>query len=117
MSAQAEVRTVREGQVAGGVRPADLEGVRIVEDQGIPVRSGDGHRDLITGPDPGPAKLRVAGRVAVDHGCGRFQPQRFLYRRRDQPPVRSHQLQFGGRGQQVQHYVRDHALGGLDAAE
>ena len=111
------MRTVREGQVAGGVRPSDLECVRIVEDPGIPVRAGQGHRDLVTGCDPGPAELCVAGRVAVDDGRGRFQPQRFLDRRGDQPAIRPHQLELARGGEQVQHGVRDHAFGGLDAAE
>jgi hypothetical protein len=117
VSAEAEVRTVREGQVAGGVWPADLECVRIAENPGVPVSAGQGHRDLVAGRDPGPAELCVAGRVPVDDGSGRFQPQRFLDRGRDQPAVSPHQLELAGGGEQVQHGVRDHALGGLDAAE
>ena len=66
------MRTVRKGQVAGSVRPSDLECVRIVEDPGIPVRAGQGHHDLVTGCDPGSAELCVAGRVAVDDRRGRF---------------------------------------------
>ena len=111
------MRSVREGQLAVRVRPADLEGVRIVEHPGVPVRAGQRHRDLVPGPDPGSAELRVAGRVSVDHGRGRFQPQRFLDRGRDQPAVRPDQLELAGGGEQVQHGVRDHAFGGLDAAE
>jgi len=117
VGAEAEVRAVGEGQVTGGVRPPDLEGVRIAEDPGIPVRAGQGHRDLVTGAYPGAAELSVAGRVAVDHGRGRFQPQGFLDRRRDQRGVGPYEFEFGGGGEQVQHRVRDHALGGLDPAE
>src|SRR5580693_6113956 len=87
VSAEAEVRAVREGQVAASVRPPDLEFVGIIENPGVPVRPGDGHRHLITGPNPSPAELGVAGRVTVDDGCGRFKPQRLLDRRRDQPAV------------------------------
>ncbi len=62
MSAEAEMGAVGEGQVPSGVRAADFEPLGIFEDRGVPVRSGDGYRDLVTGPDPGLAGRRCSGR-------------------------------------------------------
>jgi hypothetical protein len=81
------VRAVREGQLTGGVRPGDPEGVRVLENPGIPVRASQRHRDLVARLYPGPAELCLAGRVPVHDGRGRFQAQRFLDRRRDQGAV------------------------------
>ena len=69
------MRAVGEGQVPPGVRTADVEPVWITESHRVPIRSRDGHRDLIASPDIGTAEPGIPGRVAVDHGRGRFQPQ------------------------------------------
>src|SRR6266436_6640098 len=50
VSAEAEVRAVREGQMLRGIGTADVESVRVAEHRRIPVRPGDGHRHLIAGP-------------------------------------------------------------------
>jgi hypothetical protein len=69
--AEAEMRAVREGQMPSGVRTADIKNVGLAEDGRVPVRSGDGHRDLVTGPDAGAAEPDLPGRVPVDDRRGR----------------------------------------------
>jgi hypothetical protein len=88
--AQAEMRPVREGEVAPGVRPADVECVRVGEHCRIPVGPGDGHGHLVAGPDAGVAESRVSGRVPVDDRRGGLEPQRLLDRRGHQAGVGEH---------------------------
>jgi hypothetical protein len=49
------MRAVREGQVTSGIGTADVEHAGLGEDRRVPVRPGDGHRDLVTAPNVGAA--------------------------------------------------------------
>ena len=64
------MRAVREGQMTSGVQTTDVENVGLAEDSRVPVRSGDGHRNLVTGPDADAAEPDLPGRVPVDDRRG-----------------------------------------------
>ena len=78
---------------------------------------GDRDRHEVAAADRRIAEPHVAGRVAVDHRRRRLQPERLLDGAADQARVAFDERPLIGVIEQVQHRVRDHALGRLDAAE
>ena len=79
-------------------RPAleteDVEPVRVAEHRRVPVGGGQGDAHPVPGPDHGAADRGVPGRVPVEQGGGRFQPQRLLDRGRDQARVDPDQFEL-----------------------
>jgi hypothetical protein len=74
------MRALGEGQVVARTRPSHVEPVRLGVCRRISVGGRDRQPDEIPVVDPGMPQIDLLGRVAIDHGRGRLQPQRFLDR-------------------------------------
>ena len=99
------------------VKPIDIETVRLGEHGRVPPGGRQRDHDEVTAAELGRAEPDIVGSEPVHYRRGRFQPERLLDGGRYQGRVGEDEGELIGVGQQVQHGVGDHALGGLDPAE
>ena len=117
MEADARVRALGEGQVRSGVRPRDVEGVRVGERGRVAVRGSQRHDHEVARPDLRAAQFAIGGRVAVDPARGGLEAQRLLDGVRGQRGIRRDRRPLIPVGQQVPEQAGGHALAGLDPTE
>jgi hypothetical protein len=103
-----------EGEVPVGLRPADVQAVRIGEGGGVPVRPPDGHEDLLPLRDGRPVELDVLGGHPAGRLDGAVEAQELLHRPGSQLRLVAEALPLPRRVDERPGAVADEVDGGLE---